>query len=102
MSVRHVVMWKLREQAEGADRAANAVRVKAALEALRGRIPGLLRLEVGVDYNRSPAAWDVVLVSEHESRAALEAYQVHPEHVRVAELIGKVRADRAVVDYDVG
>jgi Stress responsive A/B Barrel Domain len=98
--VRHVVMWRLRDQAEGADRATNALRVKAALEGLRGRIPGLLRLEVGIDFNRSPAAWDVVLVSEHESRAALEAYQVHPEHVRAAEFIGKVRSDRAVIDHE--
>jgi hypothetical protein len=44
----------------------------------------------------------VVLVTKHESRAALEAYQVHPEHAAVAEFIGKVRADRAVVDYDAG
>ncbi len=41
--LKHVVMWKLKDEAEGADRATNARRVKAALESLRGRIPGLAR-----------------------------------------------------------
>lgn len=97
--LKHIVMWRLKDQAEGADRAANAQRIKAALEALRGRIPGLLSLEVGIDVERSPAAFDLVLSSTFESPEALAAYQVHPEHARVAEFIGRVRSERAVVDY---
>lgn len=98
--LKHVVMWRLKDEAEGADRATNARRVKTALESLRGRIPGLVHLEVGIDVERSSAAFDVVLVSEFESAAALAAYQVHPDHVKVAELIGRVRSERAVVDYE--
>ena len=92
-------MWRLKPQAEGADALSNARRMKAELEGLRGRIPGLLSLEVGLDVDRSSAAHDVVLVSEFESPAALAAYQAHPEHARVAAFIGKVRQERAVVDY---
>lgn len=98
--LKHVVMWRLKDEAEGADRATNARRVKTALESLRGRIPGLVHLEVGIDVERSSAAYDVVLVSEFEGAAALAAYQVHPDHVKVAELIGRVRSERAVVDYE--
>lgn len=97
--LKHIVMWRLKDQAEGGDRAANAQRIKAALEALRGRIPGLLSLEVGIDVERSPAAFDLVLYSTFEGPEALAAYQVHPEHARVAEFIGRVRSERAVVDY---
>jgi hypothetical protein len=98
--IKHIVMWKLKPQAEGADAASNARRMKAELEGLRGRIPGLLSLEVGLDVDRSGAAYDVVLVSAFEGREALAAYQVHPEHTKVAGFIGKVRQERAVVDYE--
>ena len=97
--VKHVVMWRLKPQAEGADKAENARRIKAALESLRGRIPGLVSLEVGLNVEPSAAAYDLVLFTVHETQEALAAYQVHPEHARVAELIGKVRSDRVVVDY---
>lgn len=97
--VKHIVMWKLKPQAEGADALTNARKMKADLEALRGRIPGMKALEVGLDVERSSAAYDVVLYSEFESAEALSHYQVHPEHVKVASFIGKVRAERAVVDY---
>jgi quinol monooxygenase YgiN len=97
--VKHIVMWKLAEQAEGRDRAGNAARIKAELEALRGRIPGLLAIEVGVNVDRSDAAYDLVLYSEFTDEAALQAYQVHPEHQKVAAFIGKVRTARVLVDY---
>jgi len=98
--VKHIVFWKLKDPAEGADKQANARRLKSALEALNGKIPGLLRLEVGIDFNRSDAAYDIALYSELSDRAALEAYQRHPEHVAVADLVNRLRSSRAVVDYE--
>jgi hypothetical protein len=100
--VKHIVMWRLKDRAEGSDRAANARRIKAELEALRGRIPGLLALEVGLDIERSAAAFDVVLYSEFESLEALSGYQAHPEHAKVADFIGRVRSERVLVDYEPG
>jgi quinol monooxygenase YgiN len=100
--VKHIVFWRLKENAEGGTRAENAARMKRDLEALRGRIPGLLELEVGLDVERSPAAYDVALYSTFVDQAALDAYQKHPEHQAVAAFIGKVRSDRAVVDYLAG
>ena len=97
--VKHVVMWRLKPEAEGAGKAENAARIKASLEALRGRVPGLLSLEVGLNVEPSAAAYDLVLVSTHESPEALAAYQAHPEHQKAGEFIGKVRSDRVVVDY---
>jgi len=100
MAVKHIVLWKLKDEAEGAKKAENARRIKERLEALRGRIPGLRHLEVGVNFEPSAAAYDVALYSELDSRAALDAYQVHPEHKAVADFIGKVREARVVVDYE--
>ncbi len=71
------------------------------LEALKGKIPEIKELEVGMDVNRSEAASDVVLYSVFENKEALEAYQKHPEHVKVVGFVKEVSAERRVVDYTV-
>jgi DNA phosphorothioation-dependent restriction protein DptG len=98
--IKHIVMWRLKEEARGNTRSANAELVKEKLEALAGRIPGLLRIEAGLDFSRTESSADVVLYSEFESRKALADYQVHPEHEAVKEFIGDVTAERWVVDYE--
>lgn len=97
--IRHIVLWKLKDEAEGADKATNAVRMADALESLVGTIDGLLRLEVGVDAVGLPGAWDLALMADFEDEEALRRYQVHPKHVEVGKFISSVRLDRAVVDY---
>jgi hypothetical protein len=44
-------MWHLKEHAQGNSRETNAQLVKQKLESLRGRIPGMLKIEVGVDFS---------------------------------------------------
>jgi hypothetical protein len=41
-----------------------------------------------------------VLSTEFDDRAALVAYQQHPEHVTVVEFLRKVQSARMVVDYE--
>ncbi|MHB8167695.1 MAG: Dabb family protein [Sulfuricella sp.] len=96
--IKHIVMWRLNEQA--GKKAENALRLKRLLEGLNGKIPGLLRLEVGIDFSREGESSDVVLYSEFESRQALDAYQVHPAHAEVVPFVKSVRAERRVVDYE--
>jgi quinol monooxygenase YgiN len=99
-TVKHVVMWRL--QGRGPDeRAIASARVKTAFEGLRGLIPGMLSLEVGTDPAAESDACHAVLVTEFESRAALEAYATHPAHVQVREELAGVRTARFQVDYQV-
>jgi hypothetical protein len=97
--LKHIVMWKLKETAEGKNKLENVLLMKRMLESLPGRIPEIEFLEVGVNANHSDAAYDVVLYSEFRDEAALYAYQEHPEHVKVADFVAKVREERVVVDY---
>ena len=97
--IKHIVMWRLNEEA--GDKAENALRLKQRLEGLNGKIPGLLRLEVGIDFSRESESSDVVLYSEFESRQALDAYQIHPAHAEVVPLVKAVHMERRVVDYEV-
>jgi hypothetical protein len=99
--VKHIVLWTLKEFADGRTAEDNALEIKSRLEALSGRMPGLLELEVGIDFSRTAFSADVALYSEFVDRAALEAYQVHPEHVAIADFTAVVRETRAVADYEV-
>lgn len=99
--IKHIVMWKLKETAEGSDAAANAAKMKTMLEALNGRIEGLRYLEVSADIVESEPECHVVLYSEIESEEALKGYQVHPEHQECVAFIKKVVSERRVLDYKV-
>lgn len=98
--IRHIVMWNVRG-ATPAEKSANIERLQRSFHSLRGRIPGLLHLEIGVDTSRVDYACDVVLYSEFESQAALDAYGTHPEHLRVKQELGDMRIARHQVDYPV-
>jgi hypothetical protein len=98
--IKHIVMWNLRGDTDQAK--ARAIELlKRSFESLRGRIPGLLHLEIGVDSSRIDYACDVVLYSEFESQAALDAYALHPEHLRVKQELADLRIARHQVDYRV-
>lgn len=98
--VKHIVFWTLQESAGGRTAAENAREIKERLERLNGRIPGLVHLEVGIDFSRGDASADVALYSELTDREALQGYQAHPEHVAAAGFINTVRATRMVADYE--
>jgi heme-degrading monooxygenase HmoA len=97
--IKHIVMWNVRGDDADA-RARNVALLKTQFESLRGRIPGLLHLEVGIDDSRIDYACDVVLYTEFESRQALAAYAEHPEHLRVRSALGDLRSARHQVDYE--
>ncbi|MGC4089224.1 MAG: Dabb family protein [Polyangiaceae bacterium] len=98
--IRHVVMWKLRGPSP-AEKREQAARVRRALENLRGKIPGMTSLEVGVGaFQDNEQHADVVLVTSHDSWQALDEYQKHPAHQAVAQLIGELRVERRVLDFE--
>ena len=99
--IKHIVMWKLKEHAEGADRATNAARMKTMLDACAGLVPGILKLEVVLAQPGLEATYDVLLYSEFADRAALDAYQQHPDHVALKPFFGAVREARQCMDYEV-
>ncbi len=97
--LKHIVMFKLKERAEGSDRPTNIKALQEKLEALPAQIKEIKFFEVGINSIETGVAYDMVLVSEFESKEALLSYQKHPEHVLVANFVGKVCESRVVVDY---
>jgi quinol monooxygenase YgiN len=97
--LKHIVMWNLKPEAEGADAFENAKTMKRLLEGLKDHIPEILELEVGLPLKPLEGMPHAVIVSAFKDEAALEIYQKHPEHQKVVEFVKKVVAARHVVDY---
>jgi hypothetical protein len=96
--IKHIVMWNVRGETPE-EKNETAELIKSRFEVMAASIPGLAKLEVGLDHSRIGYACDMVLYTEFESQDALDAYATHPEHLRVRdELIG-ARTGRFQVDY---
>jgi hypothetical protein len=98
--IRHIVMWKLRG-ASIEEKRRNAEQARAALLSMFGRVPGLSQMEVGIASVSGEQESDIVLTTTHESWAALTEYSNHPDHEPVKKLIGDLRTERRVIDYEV-
>jgi Stress responsive A/B Barrel Domain len=96
--VKHIVCWNIKEDL---DTEGVFEEMKIRVEAMNGEIPGLIKVELGRDFNSSEVAYDVVLYSELENKDALAVYQDHQMHLHVKEFIGAVTSGRCVVDYEV-
>ena len=83
--VKHIILWKLKEEYNNDD-IKNGI--KNGLEGLKGKIDGLLEINVQTNKLESSNA-DVMLYSVFESEEALKGYAVNPLHVGVAD--SKVR-----------
>ena len=100
--IKHIVMWRFKDSAEGKTKEENIQIVKRELEELVGVIPQIKgEFEVGVNINQeSPTAYDAVLVSTFDSWEDLQTYRADPRHKKAAAYNKLVRSDRVVVDYE--
>lgn len=98
--IKHIVFWKLKEEAHGNDKTTNAKLIKEKLEGLAGKIEGLNKIEVGIDI-LGGANYNVALYSELDSMEALDFYQNHPLHQALLPFIREAVEDRKAVDYEI-
>jgi hypothetical protein len=91
----HVVFFKLKERIPE-----NIGELVARLAPLAERVPQVRHLEVGADVVRAARSYDVALIVKFDDRAAMEAYQVHPEHVPVADYVREVCESILAVDFE--
>ena len=93
--ITHIVLFKLKDNSiESIEKA------RDILMDMEGKIPGLKDIEVGIDITHSDRSYNLALITKFESITDLEAYQVHPVHVKVAEYIVSVRASTVTVDFE--
>lgn len=98
--VKHIILWTLKEMSEEEKKSVKAG-IKESLEALKGRIPGLIDIKVITEGRIASSNADLMLDSTFESEEALKGYSKHPDHVAVAD--GKVRpytVSRSCLDFE--
>jgi len=99
--IKHIVAWKLKDIAEGKSKQENALKAKKLLESLNGKIPGMLHLEVGIDFSKTDSSSDIVLYSEFEDKKSLDEYQKHAEHEKIKPFIKLIIIERRLIDYEI-
>lgn len=92
----HIVIWKYRADVPQATRDEHVARLRS----LNSVVPGIESFSVGFDTLKLPRSYDTGLVAGFHDRAALDAYTVHPEHVKVAEFGRSVSELVASVDFE--
>lgn len=93
--IKHIVMWKFKE-----DQHDNMLLFRDRLLALKGQIPEIKEMEVGININPSERSLDAVLVSAFDSLEALKSYSVNPLHVAVSDFCKTIRTQSVSVDYE--
>ena len=99
--VKHIILWQLKDELSLDEKNAVKGGIKAGLESLVGKVPGLTAVKVQTECLASSNA-DVMLDCTLESEAALKGYAVHPAHVEIANT--KVRPftkTRLCMDFEV-
>jgi len=92
----HIVMFKFKEE----NKKANIIQAKQMLENLMGAVPSLRSMDVGINFASEERAMDLSIITSFESKESLEAYAVHPEHLKVVDFIKQVVEYSKVVDYE--
>ena len=92
----HIVLFKFKEE----NRQTNMIQAKQMLEDLMGAVPSLRSIDVGINFSKEERAMDMSIITSFESKEGLEAYAVHPEHLKVIDFIKQVVEYTKVVDYE--
>ena len=91
----HIVMFQFREE----NKKANIIQAKQMLENLMGTVPTLKSMDVGLNFSTEERAMDLSIITTFENKEGLDAYAVHPEHLKVVDFIKTVVEYSKVVDY---
>lgn len=96
--IKHIIVWKLKEEFSEEEKREIKETFKTRLEGLKDKLDGINKIEVEI--NPLPSSnMDLMLDSEFESEAALNAYQVFPEHVEISSYLKERVISRNCIDY---
>jgi hypothetical protein len=98
--VKHIVLFKLRDEVPAEEKLAVMDNFKKAIEALPEKIAVIRKIEVGLNMNPGET-WSIALYSEFDTLDDVKHYAAHPDHVAAGKLLANVRENRACVDYEI-
>jgi len=98
---KHLVMWKLKDEANGKTKEENAKEMKRRLESLPAVIKEIKQYEVGINIGKYEASFfDIGLLSSFKNKDDFWAYTKYPEHDKVLEFIQSIQSQEQIVDYE--
>ncbi|MDE6347397.1 MAG: Dabb family protein [Bacteroides sp.] len=97
--VKHIVLFKLKDEVPADKKLAVMTNFKAAIEALPAKISVIRKIEVGLNINPGES-WSIALYSEFDTLDDVRFYATHPDHVAAGKLLAEVKESRACVDYE--
>lgn len=96
--IKHIVMWRLKEEL---DKEETSKKIKKILEGLKEKINEIVEIEVGINYNSSEIACDIVLYSIFKTKEDLQSYISNPHHIEAGRYVKSVVKEKIVVDYEI-
>lgn len=97
--VKHIVLFKLKDEVSAEKKAAVMHQFKEAIEALPAKISVIRKIEVGLNMNPGET-WSIALYSEFNSLEDVKYYATHPDHVAAGKILAETKESRACVDYE--
>lgn len=96
--VKHIVMFRFKDDFPLEARAARAEEIRERSLALKDQIPGIRELRVEIA-PQGTSTHSFMLEGVFDDLAALDAYQSHPAHQAVGVIIKEAAGERACFDY---
>jgi antibiotic biosynthesis monooxygenase (ABM) superfamily enzyme len=95
--IEHIVLFRFKDEVSESTKK----QIQSELQALLATVPSLRYLSVGANFTNRNKGFEYGLVARFDDREGLDAYQVHPEHMRVVEsLIRPAMAELIALDYE--
>jgi hypothetical protein len=97
--VKHIVLFKLKDEVPEADKLVVMNKFKEAIEALPAKISVIRKIEVGLNINPGES-WHIALYSEFDNLEDVKFYATHPDHVAAGKILAEAKESRSCVDYE--
>lgn len=98
--VRHIILWKLKEEYAEDEKKELLIKIKKGLEDLKSEVSEIKEIQVHINGLDTSNA-DLMLESSFETAEKLAAYVIHPSHVKVAENLVKPFVEvRMCLDFE--
>jgi hypothetical protein len=99
--IHHIVLWKLDDTYSSNEKTEIKKQLKDKLLNLLHYIDELRSIEVNFNSENAVADnFDIILDTKFDSIQDLKKYQIHPDHIKVAEYLKTLKLKRASIDYE--
>ena len=99
--IRHIVMFKFMDNADGKTAMENAAEAKVRALALKEQISEIKKIEVQLNSKAADRSnYEFALICDFESIEDLNSYQVNPAHIDFGNFIKPLREARACIDFE--